>query len=97
MSRSVEAQQEWISPATLHRRVDVLARYEDFDNIEDLPRIEELHRAPAGSYVLVINERAVMASENEAFDWLTSHGFEDIHLDIVLARMSDVRSAYDRN
>ena len=92
MSRSVEAQEVWISPAALQRRVEVLARYEDFDNQQY--RIEELYRTSARGYALIVNGVASTLTEKEAFDWLLSHGREDIHLDIMLDRISDVKSAY---
>ena len=69
---------------------DPLARHVDFDSIEDAPHIEELYSTPASGYVLTVNDVACSLTEEETFDWLLSHGGEDIHLDIMLDRISDV-------
>ncbi len=74
---------------------DPLARHVDFNSIEDVPRIEELYSTPASDYVLTVNDVAGTLTDEEAFDWLLSHGCEDIHLDILLGRISDVKSAYE--
>lgn len=74
---------------------DPLARHVDFDSIEDVPHVEELYSTPASGYVLSINDVACTLTEEEAFDWLLLHGCEDIHLDILQGRVSDVKSAYE--
>lgn len=74
---------------------DPLARYMDLDSIEDAPHVEELYSTPASGYILTVNDVACTLTEEEAFDWLLSHGCEDIHLDILLGRISDVKSAYE--
>lgn len=80
--------QEVIDPAAL-RLVDRLGCY------ENAAHVEELHHPAAGDYVLVVNNIGCMVPEADAFSWLLSHGFEDMHLDILLDRISDVRSAYE--
>lgn len=74
---------------------DPVARHVDFDSNEDALHIEELYSTPASGYVLIVNDVAHTLTEEEAFDWLRSHGCEDIHLDIMLDRIIDVKSAYE--
>lgn len=74
---------------------DPLARHMNFDSIEDVLHVEELYSTRASGYVLTVNDVACTLTEEEAFDWLLSHGCEDIHLDILLGRISDVKSAYE--
>ena len=72
-----------------------LARHMDFDSVEDVPRIEELYSTPASGYVLTVDDGVRPLTEEEAFEWLLSHGCEDIHLNILLGRISDVKTVYE--
>lgn len=74
---------------------DLLARHVDIDSIEDVPHVEELYSTPTSDYVLTVNDVACTLTEEEAFDWMLMHGFEYIHLEILLGRISDVKSAYE--
>ncbi|WHS33924.1 hypothetical protein QLQ09_24165 [Brucella sp. NM4] len=74
---------------------DPLVRHVDFDSIEDVTHVEELYSTLASGYILSVNDVAYTLTEEDAFDWLRLHGCEDIHLDIMLDRISDVKSAYE--